>query len=123
VEWDIQPGLEAEADPVLMRTVLENLLSNARKFTSRSPAARIQFGAQRSSDGSLAYFVRDNGLGFDPSYAVKLFGPFQHLHSETDLRGAGIGLAAVQRIIHKHGGRVWAEGTPGKGASFYFTLP
>jgi signal transduction histidine kinase len=123
VEWRIQPRLEAEADPALMRTVLENLLGNAWKFTSKSATARIQFGAQPSADGSLAYFVKDNGLGFDPPFAVKLFGPFQHLHSEADLRGAGIGLAAVQRIIHKHGGRVWAEGSPGKGACFYFTLP
>ena len=123
VQWEIQPGLEADADPTLMRTVLENLLSNAWKFTSRCAPARIEFGAQKTIDGSRAYFVGDNGLGFDPTNAAKLFGPFQHLHCEADLRGAGIGLATVQRILHKHGGRVWAEGTPGKGACFYFTLP
>jgi len=100
---------------------MENLLSNAWKFSRNQPRPRIEFGSTHSS-GDLTYFVKDNGVGFDMAYADKLFGAFQRLHSESDFEGNGIGLATVQRIIHRHGGRVWAEGSAGEGATFYFTL-
>jgi GAF domain-containing protein len=121
VQLTIQPGLVAEADANLLRIVLENLLGNAWKFTAKQPEAQIEFGAI-AQEGSLAYFVRDNGAGFDMTYADKLFGAFQRLHSEQDFPGSGIGLATVQRIIRRHGGRVWAESAPQAGASFYFTV-
>jgi PAS domain S-box-containing protein len=117
VEFAIAPGLEDDCDPNLIRVVLENLLGNAWKFTSRHARARIEFG---QSNG--AYFVQDDGAGFDPTYKSKLFGAFQRLHHSNDFSGTGIGLATVQRIIHRHGGRVWAEGAPEKGATFHFTL-
>ena len=121
VDFRAQPGLTAEGDRVLLGEVLENLLSNAWKFTGRTPAPRIEFGAERR-DGELAYFVRDNGKGFDMKYAGKLFRPFQRLHAPADFPGTGIGLTTVQRIIERHGGRVWAEAEEDKGAAFYFTL-
>jgi len=121
VEFAIEPGLVADGDPRLLRLVLENLLGNAWKFTGRKPKARIQFSADEL-DGRAVYFVRDNGTGFDMAYADKLFGPFQRLHGQNEFPGTGIGLATVQRIIRRHGGRVWAEGEPGRGATFYFTL-
>lgn len=121
VEFLIEPGLMTDADPNLMRVVLENLINNAWKFTSKRPAARIEFSvAQR--EGEKAFFVRDNGAGFDMNYAGKLFGAFQRLHSDQDFPGTGIGLATVQRIIYRHGGRVWAESAVNAGATFYFTL-
>jgi light-regulated signal transduction histidine kinase (bacteriophytochrome) len=101
--------------------VLENLLGNALKFTSRHPRARIEFNATKH-DGGLAYFVRDDGSGFDIAHVDKLYGAFQRLHSESEFSGTGIGLATVQRIIHRHGGKVWAEGEVEQGATFYFTL-
>ena len=122
VECHIEPGLAAEGDARLLRVVLDNLLGNAWKFTGRQPQPRIEFGATRGADGEPAFFVRDNGAGFDMTYAGKLFGAFQRLHTVHDFPGTGVGLATVQRIVHRHGGRVWAEGAVGKGATFYFTL-
>jgi light-regulated signal transduction histidine kinase (bacteriophytochrome) len=121
VEILITPDLIAKADQRLMRIVLENLLNNAWKFTSKQEYARIEFGLQ-NADHQQIYFVKDNGAGFDMLYANKLFGTFQRLHANAEFPGIGIGLAIVQRIIHRHGGRVWAEGAIDKGATFYFTL-
>ncbi len=122
VEWYIEPGLVDFGDIRLLRVVLDNLLGNAWKFTSQKSLARIEFGALKQSEGKHAYFVRDNGVGFDIAYAGKLFGAFQRLHNVKDFPGTGIGLATVQRIIHRHAGRVWADGTTGEGATFYFSL-
>jgi len=121
VEFDIAPGIRVRGDRSLLHVALENLLGNAWKFTSRRDPARIEFGAV-NHDGATAYFVRDSGVGFDMAYADKLFGAFQRLHSHSEYPGTGIGLATVQRVIHRHGGRVWAEGVVDKGAIFYFTL-
>jgi signal transduction histidine kinase len=121
VELTIHPGLRVAGDPVLLRAVVTNLLSNAWKFTSQRPEARIEFG--RKEEGSVStFFVRDNGVGFDMRYATKLFGVFQRLHSGRDFPGTGVGLATVERIISRHGGRIWADGKPGEGATFFFTL-
>mgnify|MGYP001605070151 FL=1 len=122
VDWHIETGLVASGDANLLRVVLDNLLGNAWKFTGRQPQPRIEFGATRGADGEPAFFVRDNGAGFDMTYAGKLFGAFQRLHTVHDFPGTGVGLATVQRIVHRHGGRVWAEGAVGKGATFYFAL-
>jgi len=121
VEIVITPDLIVRGDQRLMRIVLENLLSNAWKFTSKQEYARIEFGVQ-DADHQGTYFVRDNGAGFDMIYANKLFGTFQRLHANTEFPGIGIGLAIVQRIIQRHAGRVWAEAVVDKGATFYFTL-
>lgn len=122
VEWAIAPGLVAEGDARLLRVALENLLNNSWKFTSSNIQSRIEFNAILQEDGKLTYFVSDNGVGFEMAYADKLFGAFQRLHSTTQFPGTGIGLATVQRIIHRHGGRVWAEGVVQQGATFYFSL-
>jgi PAS domain S-box-containing protein len=121
IELRIEDGLSATADPGLLRVVLENLLGNAWKFTSKRASAHIEFGMSRGN-GTLAYFVRDNGAGFDPAYADRLFGAFQRLHAMSEFAGTGIGLATVQRIVHRHGGRIWAESAVDHGATFYFTL-
>jgi signal transduction histidine kinase len=122
-EWIIAPDIIADGDPGLLRVVLENLLANSWKYTSKTPQPRIEFGVKTEPDGTPVYFVRDNGAGFDMKYANRLFGPFQRLHSERDFPGTGVGLATVQRIIHKHGGRIWTEAVVNQGATFYFTLP
>ena len=121
VEIRVRPGITVTGDGQLLRIAIENLLENAWKFTGQQPAARIEFGMTHLS-GEPTYFVRDNGAGFDMAYADRLFGPFQRLHLATEFPGSGIGLATVQRIIHRHGGRVWAEGSPGQGATFHFTI-
>ena len=117
----IAPGLAAPADAGLMRIALENLIGNAWKYTGASAEAQIEFG-RHDRDGRPCYYARDNGAGFDMRYAAKLFTPFQRLHSPGEYEGNGIGLAIVQRIIQRHGGRVWAEAQPGRGATFWFTL-
>jgi DNA-binding response OmpR family regulator len=121
VDVQIAPGMTSDADPGLVRTLLENLILNAWKFTSRTQAARIEVGTIDSAAGR-AFFVRDNGVGFDQAHADRLFQPFQRLHSHSDFEGTGIGLATVQKIVNRHGGKVWAEGAPGQGATIYFTF-
>jgi signal transduction histidine kinase len=120
VETVVVDGATTRGDPRLLRLALENLLGNAWKFTAHQPAARIEFGTTHDH-GRIVYFVRDNGVGFNPEYAGKLFNPFQRLHSSEDFDGNGIGLATVSRVVDRHGGRVWAEGVPGEGATFFFT--
>ncbi|MHB9133754.1 MAG: sensor histidine kinase [Armatimonadota bacterium] len=119
---DITPNVVAAGDSELLHIVLKNLLSNAWKFTGKCDIARIEFGVT-AQDSETVYFVRDNGAGFEMAYADKLFMPFQRLHGMEEFPGTGIGLAIVQRIIHRHGGRVWAEGAVDQGATVYFTLP
>lgn len=121
VDFRIEPGVEATGDPHLLRVVLENLLGNAWKFTSKRTCPQIEFG-RTSVNGAQAYFVRDNGAGYDSAYSSKLFAAFQRLHGANEFPGTGVGLATVQRIIRRHGGTIWAEGEIDKGASFYFTL-
>jgi len=121
VEFRIAECLEAFVDPHLIRIALENLLGNAWKFTSKRARAAIEFG-KTPVNGASAYFVRDDGAGFDQTYAHRLFGAFQRLHDKSDFPGTGVGLATVQRIIHRHGGRIWAESAVDRGATFYFTL-
>ncbi len=119
--FHIAEGVKGVADARLMRVVFENLLANACKFTAKTSPARIEFGTL-TEDGKTVYFVRDNGAGFDMHYSDKLFNPFQRLHSSEEFPGSGIGLATARRIVHLHGGKIWAEGAPQKGATFFFSL-
>ena len=121
VQWTVEPGLTAKGDSRLLQVLMTNLLENAWKFTGKTVEPRIEFGA-RGKQGAREFFVKDNGAGFDPTYAAKLFGAFQRLHHPRDFAGTGVGLATVQRIVSRHGGRVGAEGLPGLGATFSFTL-
>ncbi|MDQ1519449.1 MAG: hypothetical protein QOI55_522, partial [Actinomycetota bacterium] len=120
VETVVAPGAAARGDARLLRIALENLLGNAWKFTGTQPAARIEFGMTHVN-GTPVYFVRDNGVGFDPQYASRLFNPFQRLHSTEEFEGNGIGLATVVRVVERHGGKVWSDGAVGRGATFFFT--
>jgi len=117
----IEPGLTAKADPRLMRIAFNNLFGNAWKFTGKTTEPLIRFSKQRM-DGEEVFSIADNGAGFDPEYSASLFAPFQRLHRVHEFPGTGIGLAIVQRIIHRHGGRIWATGKVGEGATFWFTL-
>jgi signal transduction histidine kinase len=123
IDWRIGELPVVSADEAMLRTVLINLISNALKFTRTREKARIEIGALSDPETETVIYVRDNGVGFDTAYADKLFGVFQRLHREEEFEGTGIGLASVRRIIARHGGRVWAEGKPDQGATFYFTLP
>jgi light-regulated signal transduction histidine kinase (bacteriophytochrome) len=123
ITWNIHPLPPVRADRALLRMVLVNLISNAVKFTGARAEAKIEIGCAPNGTNETVIFIRDNGAGFDPQYADKLFGVFQRLHSQAEFEGTGIGLANVQRIIHRHGGRVWAEGVVNGGATFYFSIP
>jgi len=123
VEWRIEPGVEVWGDPGLLRLVMQNLFDNAFKYSRDCEQAVIEFGVERIEEQSPVLFVRDNGVGFDPAVADRLFEPFQRSHRADEFEGAGIGLATVQKIVRRHGGRVWAEGEPGKGATFRLQLP
>jgi two-component system, NtrC family, sensor kinase len=122
VTVDIAPSLMVHADHRLLRAMLENVLGNAWKFTSKTANARIEVGSRQDGSATV-YFVRDNGAGFEPAQIKRLFAPFQRLHSQTDFAGTGIGLATAYRIVDRHGGRIWAEGAVGQGATFFFTIP
>jgi light-regulated signal transduction histidine kinase (bacteriophytochrome) len=121
LEFSVAPHLKCRGDAALLEIALTNLLENAVKFTGHCAQARVEFG-QTEDDGKPAFFVRDNGVGFDMAYAKMLFAPFQRLHKASEFPGTGIGLATVQRVIHRHGGRIWAEAQVGAGATMYFTL-
>jgi light-regulated signal transduction histidine kinase (bacteriophytochrome) len=120
VQWRVEPGLAALADVRLVRSILENLIGNAWKFSSRSERAEIVVGAGTEPG---QFYVRDNGCGFDMAYADRLFGTFQRLHGPDEFPGTGIGLATVARAVSRQGGRVWVQAAPGEGATFFFTLP
>jgi PAS domain S-box-containing protein len=122
VHVTIERPVQARADPALIRTVLQNLLDNAWKFTSGRDNALIEFGTTSTVDAQVCCYVRDNGAGFDPAYMDKLFTPFQRLHTTREFPGTGVGLASVRQIVERHGGLTWAEGAVGEGATFYFTL-
>jgi len=123
VRWEIGDLGRVHADPVMLRLVIENLLSNAVKYSRGKPVAVVEIGRAPPQDGEAVFYVRDNGAGFDMAYVDKLFGVFQRLHRVEEFEGTGIGLANVRRIVERHGGRTWAEGRLGEGATFYFTLP
>jgi two-component system, chemotaxis family, sensor kinase Cph1 len=126
IDWQIGEMPRVAADPALVRVALNNLIGNAVKYSGTRERARIEIastGAVEAPEGQAVFYVRDNGVGFDMEYAGKLFGVFQRLHRADEFEGTGIGLATVRRIVHRHGGRTWAEGRPGEGATFYFSLP
>ena len=122
IEWRVGELPTVLADHITMKQVLTNLISNALKYTRNKPVAVIEIGG-KLENGKAEYYIKDNGAGFDMKYAGKLFGVFQRLHAASEFEGTGVGLAIVQRIIHKHGGEIRAEGKPGEGATFYFSLP
>jgi light-regulated signal transduction histidine kinase (bacteriophytochrome) len=121
VKVSIEPGLQVRGDARLLRVALENLFGNAWKFTRDQAQPRLEFGQTQSGE-ETAFFVKDNGAGFDMAHSAQLFVPFQRLHTDSQFEGTGIGLATVQRVIQCHGGRIWAESAPGLGATFYFTI-
>jgi light-regulated signal transduction histidine kinase (bacteriophytochrome) len=121
IELDVPEGLEVFGDPRLLEIVFRNLLDNAFKFTSKREKPKVELGLVKGQDGNV-YFIRDNGAGFNMEYADRLFGAFQRLHDQSDFSGTGVGLATVQRIIHRHNGRIWAESEPDKGTAFFFTV-
>ncbi len=121
VAFEVEPGLLADADPVMLRRVLDNLIGNAVKYSAKVPQPRVSVGCMPATHPAV-FFVKDNGAGFDMQHADKLFGMFQRLHSAKEFPGTGVGLAGVQQIVRRHGGRIWAEARPGEGACFYFTL-
>lgn len=118
----VEPDLVVEGDPAMLRVVMENLLGNAWKYSARKPETRIEIGRAANCDGTVVFFVRDQGAGFDMKHADKLFLPFERLHRQDQFSGTGVGLATVQRILHRHGGRIWAQSAVGRGATFYFTV-
>jgi light-regulated signal transduction histidine kinase (bacteriophytochrome) len=121
IEWKIGDFPDTRGDPIMLRQVIINLISNALKYTRLSRPAKIEIGSTIEG-GETVYFIRDNGVGFDMKYAGKLFGVFQRLHPAREFEGTGIGLANVQRILRRHGGRIWAKSAVGQGATFYFTV-
>lgn len=123
VEIDIQEGLEVNGDPELLRLVLQNLLENAWKFTANTKEAHVELARIGGENGHATFAVHDNGVGFDMRYAEKLFRPFERLHRQEEYAGTGVGLTTVARVLNRHGGKIWAQGTPGKGATFFFDLP
>lgn len=125
IEWTIQKIPDAKGDKNMLYLVLSNLIANAVKFTRPNKVTKIEFGitSVNQSNEHPVYYIKDNGVGFDMNYADKLFGIFQRLHRQEEFEGTGVGLANVERILHRHGCRIWADGFPDKGATFYFTLP